>query len=319
MRLRCAGRRGPDLLPSWPPSSSRPRWSGEPSCAAPSRCGGLERGTTPSLPEPPVVQRRSQPGKIPSWPPRSSSDILEHVSECITARSLTETQLRDLAPQPSALTWAAARSGGRARRGHGAPGPGPGPGQGPGGSGAQPGASSTPRACAGLLGPPVRGDSTCLVMAGCLCPHVLVTGDVALQDSEAPRLTVMLHGVKRSSPHSRPLPGGCVGRSGEGARPRCSSPSSSPGRGGRGGGSGHSHPAPAGIAPAPRACDRRCSASLDRGSSSPTPRQSELLALCWHRLGAGRPLPEHRGGASSPGPSGWGPSPERAGPALLKA
>lgn len=187
-RLRCAGRNGPDLLPSWPPSSSRPRWSGEPSCAAPSRCGGLERGTTPSLPEPPVVQRRSQPGKIPSWPPRSSSDILEHVSECITACcSLTETQLRDLAPQPSALTWAAAQSGGRARRGHGAPGLGP--GQGPGGTTAQPRASSTPRACAGLLGPPVLlGDSTCLATAGRLCPHAhaRVTGDVAFQDPGAP-------------------------------------------------------------------------------------------------------------------------------------
>lgn len=70
----------------------------------------------------------------------------------------------------------------------------------------------------------------------------------------------------------------------------------------------------AGIAPcSPRSWDPACSVShWTKAASSPIPRQTELLMLCWHQLGARRLLPGQRGGARSPGPSGRGPSPERA-------
>lgn len=67
------------------------------------------------------------------------------------------------------------------------------------------------------------------------------------------------------------------------------------------------HPAPA------RWWDPGCSVShWTKAASSPIPRQTELLMLCWHRLGARRLLPGQKGGARSPGSSGRGPSPERA-------
>lgn len=138
--LRWLGGRSPTRFPPGLQAPPAPRQAErEPGCSLPD--AAPERGPTPSLPEPAGCATLLAARENPFLASASSSCILEHVSECITTRSLIEIQLGDLAPQPSALTWAIAPRPAVRARGHA------GPEQGRGRSStAQPRASTTPGA-----------------------------------------------------------------------------------------------------------------------------------------------------------------------------
>lgn len=118
--LRRLGGRSPTRFPPGLQAPPAPRQAErEPGCSLPD--AAPERGPTPSLPEPAGCATLLAARENPFLASASSSCILEHVSECITTRSLIEIQLGDLAPQPSALTWAMAPRPAVRARGHAGP------------------------------------------------------------------------------------------------------------------------------------------------------------------------------------------------------
>lgn len=118
--LRRLGGRSPTRFPPGLQAPPAPRQAErEPGCSLPD--AAPERGPTPSLPEPAGCATLLAARENPFLASASSSCILEHVSECITTRSLIEIQLGDLAPQPSALTWAIAPRPAVRARGHAGP------------------------------------------------------------------------------------------------------------------------------------------------------------------------------------------------------
>lgn len=174
----------PRLPRALPPAPAEPGCS-LPDAAAPA---APQRGPTPSLPKPAGCATPLAARENPFLASASSSRILEHVSECITARSLIEIQLGDLALLPL--------HGQLLRGWQSEPGVTPdrdrdGDGDREGSSAAQPGASSTPGACTAggcRLCPSSPGQQTLRCPSWrCPCPvPTLSRGTVALQGTRAP-------------------------------------------------------------------------------------------------------------------------------------
>lgn len=189
--MRRRGGRIPSRFPPGLQAPPAPRQAErEPGCSLPDAAAPAapQRGPTPSLPKPAGCATPLAARENPFLASASSSRILEHVSECITARSLIEIQLGDLALLPL--------HGQLLRGWQSEPGVTPdrdrdGDGDREGSSAAQPGASSTPGACTAggcRLCPSSPGQQTLRCPSWrCPCPvPTLSRGTVALQGTRAP-------------------------------------------------------------------------------------------------------------------------------------